>query len=366
MKFVYKNNQLTVEYSPYEENMLTDQIADFNESLLEFNVPMYSFSDLIEDLVNFAETNDTEDLTKALYATFINYYCREISEYTLRSDLKADDVNKMLQFKNNDYEVLSNNIIALFDNCSSILEVPLPENFEHISKPNLENMISNSHLFNTTKSCNESFKYYLDLPTLNNKKGDFKREYADRALKKFKNALKDDGYRYDSNEIKNKLYKASLEYRTLKKTHDSGFWIINIFRPTWHHEKDILKQMRDEVRNSTNDIFDERTKEEFVYYLEKGSTDGYKSDTKLGLHNFDCFTYSPMIPGLVLDKVLPKVDTTQMGESVEEPLKFDSPQTSRSISVDELRVTVNGETFNIDSNNKLEKAVDIDTSTKSK
>lgn len=328
MKFKTNGAFYTLDINEEEKKVIEEELRTLNDILNQYDLGYIPFGDFKYDIEKLADKKQSVDLGYLLNEYFISSFYAIIDIYNLENNKKADEVAQDLKKPDSAYYGLSNALTNCIENIEQKLNINAEKPVGYIEEKDLRNMITASHTFSNK---NLAFKYYVKQELIDRESGKNKRAFASQCKKNVETLLSDEIDEVDPKEV---LYNVALNYRCLKQTHDKGLKFFNFFSWTWHKERKALNKMETLIRDSRfNPILNknEENKELFIHYCKTGE-DG----RSLGLVDFDTIIYSPMIVGMVHEKVFSNVmESYERNTIIEVETRDDNV---RSISVDELSV----------------------------
>lgn len=327
MKFKSNGAFYTLDINDEEKKAIEDELEKLNAVLDQYDLGYIPFADFKYDLEKLADKKQSADFGFLLNEYFISSFYAIIDAYNLDNNKKADEVARDLEKSDSAYYDLSNSLINCIENIERKFNIRPEKPVGYIDENSLRNMITENHTFSNK---NTAFRNYVEQELIDRESGKNKRAFASQCKKNVETLLSDEINDADPKEI---LYNVAVNYRSLKQTHDKGIKFFNFFSWTWHKERKALNKMETLIRDSKfNSILNknEENKELFIHYCKTGTDGG-----SLGLVDFDTIVYSPMIVGMVHEKVFSDVI-----ESYERTTLIDvetREDNVRSISVDELK-----------------------------
>ncbi len=327
MKFKSNGAFYTLDINDEEKNAIEEELDNLNAVLEQYDLGYIPFVDFKYDLEKLADKKQNTDLGYLLNEYFISSFYAIIDTYNLENNKKADEVALDLEKSDSAYYDLSNALTNCIENIEQRFNIKTEKPVGYIEEKDLRDMITKNHTFSNK---NIAFRYYVEQELIDRESGKNKRAFASQCKKNVETLLSDEIDEVDSKEV---LYNIAVNYRSLKQTHDKGIKFFNFFSWTWHKERKALNKMESLIRDSKfNSILNknEENKELFIHYCKTGA-DG----RSLGLVDFDTIVYSPMIVGMVHEKVFSDVvESYERSTLVEVETRDDNV---RSISVDELK-----------------------------
>ena len=327
MKFKTNGAFYTLDLNKEEEKAIAEELEILNTILYQYDLGYIPLDDFKYDIEKLADKKNSVDLGYLLNEYFISSFYAIIDTYNLENNKKADQVAEELENSDSAYYDLSNALKNCIDNIEQKFNIQPEKPVGYIDEKDLRNMITANHTFSRT---NLAFRYYVEQELIDRESGKNKRAFATQCKKNVETLLSDEIDDVDPKEV---LYNIAVNYRALKQTHDKGIKFINFFSWTWHKERKALNKMERLIRDSNyNPILNknEDNKELFIHYCKTGA-DG----RTLGLVDFDTVIYSPMIVGMVHEKVFSEVTNAyERNTIIEVETREDNV---RSISVDELK-----------------------------
>lgn len=337
MKFKTNGAFYTLDINEEEKKAIEEELENLNAVLNQYDLGYIPFEDFKYDIEKLADKKQSIDLGYLLNEYFISSFYAIIDTYNLENNKKADQVKQDLEKSDCAYYDLSNSLTNCIENIEEKFNIKTEKPLGYIDEKKLRNMITANHTFSNK---NLAFKYYVKQELIDRESGKNKRAFASQCKKNVETLLSDEIEDVDPKEV---LYNIALNYRCLKQTHDKGLKFFNFFSWTWHKERKALNKMETLIRDSKfNPILNKKevNKELFIHYCKTGE-DG----NSLGLADFDTLIYSPMIVGMVHEKVFSDVTKAyERNTIIEVETRDDNVRSAssdevsvKSISVDELK-----------------------------